>query len=59
MEGLTDLIGRFLGHLPVWLFWPVLILITIVYFIIQGGYYLLQTNNRAYLGEKKDDRKRK
>lgn len=54
-----DAIGKFLSNLPVWLFWPVLILIVLFYFLIQGGYYFLESNNRAYLGEKRNDRARK
>ncbi|PKL31914.1 hypothetical protein CVV43_00490 [Candidatus Saccharibacteria bacterium HGW-Saccharibacteria-1] len=61
MEGLANLVGKFLGQLPVWLFWPALVMITIfaALFIFSDTGIVIGGNKRAYLGEKKDDRKRK
>jgi len=61
MEGLANLIGKLLGQLPVWLFWPALVLITVfaALFAFSDAGIVLGGNKRAYLGEKKDVRKRK
>lgn len=55
MQGLADFLGKSLGPLPAWLFWPILFLITITAGIFMFSYIgaELIVKKRAYLGEKK------
>lgn len=57
----AEWIGKTIGNLPGWLFWPILILIILVVGYLEiaaNGPFLLSPKRRAYLGEKKNDRKK-
>jgi len=56
---MADFIGHLLGHLPVWLLIPALIVVCIIAFLIAVSSSFIPINGRkAYLGEKRKDGKK-